>query len=73
MALDLPFLKRRKTPRHQDPVPDKMVGLDGDEQLEDQCIDELMQAHADKDCAKFRKALEALVLNSFQWGEHDAG
>ena len=70
--MNLPFLKRRKLPRQQEPQPDKMVGLSADEQLEDQCIDELMQACADKDPGKFRQSLEALVMNGFDMDGTDA-
>lgn len=67
----LPFIKRRKLPRHQEPTPDKMVGLSSDEQLEDHCVEELMQACTDKDPKKFRQAVEALVMHGFDYGDDD--
>lgn len=67
--MSLPFLKRRKLPRNQEPIADKMVGLSGDEQLEDQMIEELMQACADRDPKKLRSTLEALLMTSFEHEE----
>lgn len=70
--INLPFLKRRKTPRSQEPQTDKMVGLSGDEELEDQCIEEMMEACANKDAGQFRSALEALVMCAFEYEDQDA-
>lgn len=70
--MNLPFLKKRRAPRHQEPTPDKMVGLSPDEQLEDQAIEELMEACTNKDPKQFRSSLEALVMNAFDHEDHDA-
>lgn len=48
-----------------------MVGLSSDEQLEDHCVEELMQACTDKDPQKFRQAVEALVMHGFDYGDDD--
>ncbi len=70
--MNLPFLKKRKAPRHQPPTEEKVVGLSPDEELEDHCISELMDACENKDPKAFRSALEALVMNAFEHGDQDA-
>jgi hypothetical protein len=67
--VNLPFLKKRKAPRMQEPKPERLVNGSPDEMLEDQMIDELMDAAHDKDPSKFRHALEALIMNSFDYSE----
>ena len=69
--MNLPFLKKRRGARNQEPQPDKVIGLSPDEQLEDQCIDELMEACANKDPKQFRSSLEALVMNAFEHEDDD--
>lgn len=66
--VNLPFLKKRRFPRMKEPMSEKLVNGSGDDMLEDQMLDELMDAAHDKDPSKFRKALEALVMNSFDYG-----
>ena len=71
--MNLPFLKKRKTPRTQEPMDDKMVGLSGDEQLEHQVTSEMMNAIHARDPKAFRASLEAHVMNQFDWsGDDDA-
>ncbi len=65
----LPFLKERRWPRIAPPMDEKSYGLSSDEQLEDACMSELMDAVKDKDPKAFLSALEALVRNCFQYGE----
>ena len=68
--MKLPFLK--KMPRMaRDPMGEKSYGLDPAEKLEDYCIDELFDACKSQDVSSFRKALEALVLNCFDFGGDD--
>jgi hypothetical protein len=69
MMRSLPFLKRRKLPRHQEPGAEKEVGLSGDEELESQAISELMDAAEARDPKLFRQAMEALVMCAFEYGE----
>jgi hypothetical protein len=68
----LPFLKKRKTPRTQEPMPDRMVGLSGDEELEHKTIEELMKAAKDGDHGLFRSSLEAFLSHQFDWEGEDA-
>jgi hypothetical protein len=69
----LPFLKEKKWPRIAKPMEEKSVGLSSDEQLEEQCVSELMEACASKDAVMFRRAVEALVLSMFEFqGEQNA-
>ncbi len=37
-----------------------------EDKLEEHCLQELMEAIKDKDVAKFRSAMEALILNMFE-------
>lgn len=67
--VNLPFLKRRRVPRVQEPMAEKSVGLSSDEQLEDHCIEELMAAVSDRDPKQFRASLEALIMNAFEHGD----
>jgi len=67
----LPFLKHKRWPRIAKPMEEKSYGLDSSEQMEEFCIDELMEAVANKDVESFRNALEALVMNCFEEEEED--
>lgn len=69
--MNLPFLRKRKGARAQESSTDKLVGASSDELLEDQMIDELLDAVEDKNPGQFRTALTALVLNSFEYDEDD--
>ncbi len=62
----LPFLKNRSWPRIAKPMEEKMVNGSPDDHLEAHCAGELFEAIESKDVAKFRHALEALVLNCFE-------
>lgn len=53
-------------------MEEKSVGFSASEELENHCIDELMQAVSSKDVVSFRRAVEALVMNCFEDGEPDA-
>lgn len=64
----LPFLKNQKWPRLAKPMEEKLVNGDSSDVLEQHCMSELFDAVEEKDHEKFRKALEALVMNMF---EHD--
>lgn len=68
--MQLPFLKKRRLPRTQEPTQDKEVGLSPDEELHDQALVELMDAAEARDPKLFRQAMEALVMNAFQHGGH---
>jgi len=71
-SLGLPFLKQKKFPRVAKPMEEKSYGMSSEDNLEEYCIDELMEAVSKKDVSAFRKGLEALVINSFEIGEPDA-
>jgi hypothetical protein len=64
--MQLPFLKQNKLPKPSS--AEKSIGLSGDEQMDEHCISELWDAIRDDDSMGFRKALEALVMNSFDSG-----
>ncbi len=67
----LPFLKKRKS-RPQEPLPDRMIGLSGDEELEHKAIEELMQAAKDGNHGLFRSSLESFLGHQFDWEGEDA-
>lgn len=69
--MQLPFLKEKKWPRIAKPMEEKSVGQSYADQIEDFCIDELMEAATVKNVGAFRKALEALILNCFEDEEPD--
>jgi hypothetical protein len=70
----LPFLKNRKTPRiATEPQEEKLVNGSQDDHIEDQMSSELFDACQSKDASKFRSALEALVMNCFDFdGDENA-
>ena len=69
---NLPFLKKRRASHAPEPQAERLVNGSSDDLLEDQSIDELMDAHNNKDPRAFRSAVEALVHNSFDWNkEHE--
>lgn len=72
MINGLPFLKKRKAPRTQEPTAEKEIGLNGDEELESHAMEELMEAAESRDPRLFRQAIEALVMCAFEYGERDA-
>jgi len=62
--MKLPFLKEKNTPRiAPEPRHEKLYGGSASDQLEDYCIEELIDASKTKDVMSFRRALEALVMN----------
>ena len=50
-------------------MEEKMVNGSPDDHLESHCAGELMDACETKDVKKFRAAIEALVMNMFDWEE----
>lgn len=68
----LPFLKQKRIPRVATESPDeKLINGDPDDYLEEHCTSELMDAFKARDPKLFRQALEALVMNCFEFGESD--
>lgn len=66
----LPFLKQKRLPRVATEPPDeKLINGDPDDYLEEHCASELMDAYKAKDPKLFRQALEALVMNCFEFGD----
>lgn len=62
----LPFLKNKKLPRVTSEVQDeKIYNGNSDDYLEKHLIEEMMDAHHEKDTKKFRQALEAVVHGMF--------
>lgn len=66
MSMKLPFLKNSKWPRVAQPMEEKTINGSFEDNLEDHCVQELMEAVSLKDVSRFRSALEALVLNLFE-------
>lgn len=64
--MQLPFLKESKWPRIAKPMDEKLMNASFEDKLEEHCIGELMEAVEAKDHARFRSAIEALVLNLFE-------
>lgn len=65
--MKLPFLKNRRLPRvAADPQEEKLVNGSASDHLQDHCMGELFEAASEKNVAKFRSALEALVLDMFE-------
>lgn len=64
--MKLSFLKNKRWPRIAPPMEHKSVGLDASDKLDEHLNQELLDAVADKNVARFRAALEALILNLFQ-------
>lgn len=63
MDIKLPFLKNKQTPRiAQEPMEEKLVNASPEDLISDHCMTELMNAWESKDHSKFKKALEAVVL-----------
>ena len=70
----LPFLKNRTVARvEKEPLPERLINASPDELVDDNCIDELFEAIKTKDAARFQSAIEALVLNMFDWGGENDG
>lgn len=68
----LPYLKNKRPRIEKEPPESKLVNADASDHVSDHCAGELMDAIATKDFAKFKQALEALILNLFDWkGEQD--
>ncbi len=57
-------------PRIADPKRNEPIEADLDA-LEEHCVGELMDAVANKDIKAFMHAIEALVLNCFEYGEQE--
>jgi hypothetical protein len=71
--MSLPHLKQKKMPRIADePRPEKSYGLDSNEELENQCIQEMIEACKAKDTSTFMQALEALIMTCFENGDSNA-
>lgn len=68
MSMKLPFLKNRRMPRiSTEPMGEKLAQGSASDHLEDHMTDELMDAVASKDVKQFRSAVEALLMNMFDW------
>jgi hypothetical protein len=72
--MKLPFLKTRRLPRiATEPTEEKLVNASGSDHVDDHCMGELFDAVQAKDVARFRSAVEALVLNLFDFEGDDNG
>lgn len=68
--MKIPFLKNSKRPRiAQEPSPEKLIQGSESDHIEHHCMQELFDSAPNKDVKRFRSALEALVMNCFEWGE----
>lgn len=70
--MKLPFLKNKHWPRVAKPMEEKMINGTPEDHLESHCAGELIDAVESKDVAKFRSALEALLMNMFEEEAEDA-
>lgn len=71
--MKLPFLKNHSWPRIGKPQDEKLVNASPDELVEQHLMGELMDAVERKDVGSFRKTMEALIMNMFDWdGDSDA-
>lgn len=65
--IKLPFLKNKRWPRvAPSPTEEKLVNGSASDHLQDHCMGELFEAAETKNVAKFRSAVEALVLDMFE-------
>ena len=72
--MKLPHLKNRKFPRvAPKPMEEKLVQGSESDHMEDYCVGELFDACEQRDPKAFLAAVEALVLNCFDYegGEDD--
>jgi len=69
--MQLPYLKESKWPRVAKPQEEKSIN-DPDQELEDFCLDEMFESVMNKDPVIFRRALETLVRNCFEYEGNDA-
>ncbi len=69
----IPYLKNKVPRVAPEPTAERLVNGSGSDHLDDHMTGELMEACANKNTQQFRNALEALVLNLFDWdGEENA-
>jgi hypothetical protein len=72
--MKLAFLKKRKIPRVADkPQEEKLINASSSDHLEDHCLDELFEAAENKNIQRFRAAVEAFVLNQFDFDGEQNG
>ena len=72
--MKLPFLKTRRLPRiATEPMEEKLVNASESDHVDDHCIGELFDACQNKDVERFKSAVEALVLNLFDFDGEDNG
>lgn len=70
----LPFLKQKRLPRVAiDPPDAKLINGNPDDYLDEHCMSELADALKARDPKLFRQAIEAMVLNCFDFGEKSDG
>ena len=70
--MKLPFLKNKKMPRvATEPQEDKLVNGSASDHLEDHCIGEMFDAFETKNVSKLRSALDALVMDMFDFDGED--
>lgn len=67
----LPFLKNRRARSQTGPQEERLVQGSASDHLEDHCAQEMLDAIASKDVKRFRAAFEALILNCFDYEDHD--
>jgi len=66
--MQLPFLKNKRRPRVADePRASKLVNGSADDHIDDHCMSEIFDACEKRDARQFRAAVEALVMNMFDW------
>ena len=70
----LAVLRRKRGPSlAQEPRDPILVGGSPEDHIADHCFDQIKEAMEESDVKKFRSALEAMVLNMFDFdGDHDA-
>ena len=70
MAMKLPFLKHRFPRIAVDGPDDKLVQGSASDHLQDHVSGELFDAVKNKDIKAFRAAIEALLMDMFDWGDN---
>jgi len=66
--MSLPYLKGRRTPRiNPEPIEEKLVQGSQTDHINEKCLQELMDACANKDTKLFRQALESLITNMMEF------
>ncbi len=67
----LPFLKNKLPRQAPEATSEQLVNGSASDHVDSQMMDELMEAVSQRNASQFRNALEALVMNLFDWEGDD--